>query len=382
MIDILHIVLNNYRNDNRVRRAAEVGVNLGFNVSIFALSDDKKTSITDESGVIVTRIFLKTRDFSKIKIIQLLKFFELLFRIIYLGKKINPKLVHAHDLDGLLIGFFVAKLTKSKLIYDSHEYWSDSGIFGKNKFMLEFISFVENILIKKADTVITVSDNIAYLIKEKYKVNLPFVVRNLPEKWPSELNLRLRNGLGISKSTTLILYQGVINGEGVINLAKAFKRIKDFDIALVFLGNGEGVQYLKDNFNDKRIYFHSSVIHSDLPNFTSDADIGVHSMVGTNLNRINALPNKLFEYIQGGLALVISDLPEMSKIVYNYKLGLTFKNGDVEDLSNSLIKVVSDKKLMKDFKSASVLCSQELNWEVEKNKLINIYDEMIYGIKQ
>jgi len=382
MSDILHIVLNNYRNDNRVRRAAEVGLNLGFNVSVFALSDDKKTSITDESGVIVTRIFLKTRDFSKLKIIQLLKFIELLFRIIYLGKKINPKLVHAHDLDGLLIGFFVAKLTNSKLIYDSHEYWSDSGIFGKNKFILEFISFIENIFIKKADTVITVSDNIAHLIKEKYKVKLPFIVRNLPEKWPSELNLRLRNELGISKSTTIILYQGVINGEGVIDLAKAFKRINNFDIALVFLGNGEGVQYLKDNFNDSRIYFHPSVIHSDLPNFTSDADIGVHSMVGTNLNRINALPNKLFEYIQGCLALVISDLPEMSKVVHNHKLGLTFKNGDVEDLSNSLIKVISDKKLMKDFKLASALCSQELNWEVEKNKLMKIYDEMIYGIKQ
>jgi glycosyltransferase involved in cell wall biosynthesis len=382
MSNVLHIVLNNYKNDNRVRRAAEVGLNLGFNVSVFALSDDRKTSITDESGVIVTRVFLKTRHFSKLKIIQLLKFVELLFKMIYIGKKKNPKIVHAHDLDGLLIGFFVAKLTNSKLIYDSHEYWSDSGIFGKNKIMLYVISFVENFLIKKSDLVITVSDNIAHLIKEKYKVNLPFVVRNLPEKWKSGLDLRLRNELRISNSTILILYQGVINGEGVVDLAKAFSKISDGDVALVFLGNGEGVQYLKENFNDNRIYFHPSVIHSDLPNFTCDADIGVHSMVGTNLNRINALPNKLFEYIQGGLALVISDLPEMSKVVNNYKVGLTFKNGDVEDLFNSLLKLIRDKKLMNDFKLASIRCSNELNWDVEKNKLINIYDKMIYGIKQ
>jgi len=37
-----------------------------------------------------------------------------------------------------------------------------------------------------------------------------------------------------------------------------------------------------------------------------------------------ALPNKLFEYINSGIAVAASDLPEMKRIVAGYRLGTTF----------------------------------------------------------
>ena len=125
------------------------------------------------------------------------------------------------------------------------------------------------------------------------------------------------------------------------------------------------------------VYFHPSVSYKELPYYTSDADIGVHSMHGDKLNTLNALPNKLFEYIQGGLALIISDLPEMSRVVHNYNLGLTYKYGEIILLKNCLMELINNKALREKYKSNSMKASLSLSWDEESKKLNEIYKQLL-----
>ena len=367
---ILHLVLNNYENDNRVRRAAECGHRLGAEVFIFALSKYKSQRVFNENGVNIRLLYLTTRFLPKIKYFQIFKYLEIVFRMFFAALKYNPTIIHAHDLNTLPIGRMIAKVSGAKLIYDSHEYWADVGVVNARYFSKVLMIF-EKYFLKKVDVCITVSSNIAELIEKNYSIPKPIVVRNVPEQWKMDSKQQLRLSIGISTDVILILYQGYIVGNGVHHLKEAFKKVKG-NAVLVFLGNGEEVESLKqDNFPG--IYFHPSVTYEKLASFTSDADIGVLSIQGINQSKFNALPNKMFEYINGGLALVASNLPEMRRLIDEYNMGLVYTDGNIDELADSINKLVNNYGLLKKFKINSRICATEINWENEKKILEDIY---------
>lgn len=367
---ILHLVLNNYENDNRVRRAAECGYGVGAEVFIYALSKYKSIKVYNENGVYIRLFYLITRSWPKLKYFQIFKYLEIVFRMILAGRKYRPTIIHAHDLNTLPIGRMIAKLTGAKLVYDSHEYWADVGIFDSPYFSKLIIIF-EKYFLNKVNVCITVSSNIADLLMHNYSIPKPIVIRNVPERWNIDSPKQLRSSLGITEDAVLILYQGFIVGNGVHHLKEAFKKVKG-NVFLVFLGDGEEVESLKSD-NYPGIYFHQSVPYERLASFTSDADIGVLSIQGINQSKFNALPNKMFEYINGGLALVASNLPEMRRLIDEYNMGSVYTDGNIDELADNINELVNNDELLKEYKVNSRICATEINWENEKKTLEDIY---------
>lgn len=60
-------------------------------------------------------------------------------------------------------------------------------------------------------------------------------------------------------------------------------------------------------------------------------DIGLYLLEPSNFNNFNALPNKLFEFIQAKLAIAVSPSPEMKRLVEQYDLGVV--SSDFEETS-------------------------------------------------
>jgi hypothetical protein len=56
--------------------------------------------------------------------------------------------------------------------------------------------------------------------------------------------------------------------------------------------------------------------------FINQYDIGIFNLPEHNYNYAVALPNKLFEYIQARLCIVVSPSIEMKRIVEKYSLGI------------------------------------------------------------
>lgn len=372
----LHIVLNNYENDNRVKRAAECSADLGFETTIYALSKSNKKILSKESNVSIRKFFLFTRFLNDKWLFKSFKYFEMILKMTVYGIKYNPKIIHAHDLNALPIGYLISKFTGAKLIYDSHEFWYDLDYFGSKSFLNKGIFILESFLIKRVNFCVTVSDGISEKLKENYKINRPVVIRNIPTKWSLPKRKMLRNSLKININSTIFLYQGHIAGKGVFDLIEAFSRLNKKNTSLVFLGDGPAVNDLKSK-NVENVYFHPYVPIEKLPLYTSDADVGIASIYGNATSNIYCLPNKLFEYIQGGLALIVSDLPEMNMLVAKFKLGISYKFGDVESLKDSLEKILLNKKFRNKCKENSSGASMILNWECEREQLIKIYNNLI-----
>ena len=57
-------------------------------------------------------------------------------------------------------------------------------------------------------------------------------------------------------------------------------------------------------------------------------DIGFFALPGHSRHNEFALPNKFFEYIMAGLALCVTDLPEMARLIRRHMLGVTFRSLD------------------------------------------------------
>ena len=125
-----------------------------------------------------------------------------------------------------------------------------------------------------------------------------------------------------------------------------------------------------------RLYYLPAVPPADLSYYTSDADIGVVPIPDTCLSYKLSLPNKLFEFIQGRLAIVASNLPEMSRIVEEYGVGLTYEVGNPAKLADALDTLLQDSGLLAVCRENADKAAEILNWQNEQHTLLKIYESL------
>jgi glycosyltransferase involved in cell wall biosynthesis len=249
------------------------------------------------------------------------------------------------------------------------------------KVFAKILLILERFLAKRSNSIIAVSQGIAEEMSKRLNISKPIVIRNLPEHESlktSNLSNPLRRAINLDLDTPIILFQGGINpGRGLMLLIDAMPKIKNTKTTLVFLGNGSLIEKLREKANSSslkdRVFFYPAVSSKILPYWTADATIGVHPIEGICLNHLLALPNKIFEYIQANIPVLVSNLPEMKKIIDHYQVGLTFKDGDVNDLALQIDYLIDNPKLLNRYKFAAKIAAKELTWEIEKKKLIKLY---------
>ena len=110
--------------------------------------------------------------------------------------------------------------------------------------------------------------------------------------------------------------------------------------------------------------------------YTAVADAGLSLDKDMSINYRYSLPNKLFDYIYGGIPVLASDLPEVRKIVEGYDVGMIISSHDPVEIANALMKMIADTDSMARWKKNAIHASGELNWEKEQRVLINFFQEI------
>jgi len=350
----------------------------GFQVLVFALWDLKMPQLEIIEGVKVHRFHLRSRVLPRCKIFLPLKFAECALRMFWLGVRERPDIVHAHDLDGLTVAYLIAQCTKCSLIYDSHELWSGSGHLARYpNLAVKMAVVVERLMVKRANEVITVSDGIAMIMKKNFGIRRPTVVRNLPDQSSDNEDKDMRQLLGIPAESVIFLYiGGIIPDRGTDLILEAFTRVGDPKAHLVFLGQRELPTWLEANLPSgvaNRIHFLPPVHPRQVISLARGADIGLHAIRGNSESHRLCLPNKLFEYIHAGLAVLVTDLPEMATIVSEHAVGCVFRDNDVKSLESKMQFLLAHPEKVKQFRDASREASKVLTWSAEKYLLLAVY---------
>ncbi len=280
----------------------------------------------------------------------------------------------ANDLDTLLAVYVAAKIRSKPLVYDTHEYFTEVPELAHRPKVKKAWEQIEKMIFPRLKNAMTVCKSIAEIYENKYNVPLS-VVRNVPNlvsKKPKSSDV-----LEISKP--IILYQGAVNyGRGLELMIEAMKQI-DFAHLLV-IGGGNKLDELKElatksGLNSK-ITFLGRIHFSELPKYTQQAKIGISIEENIGLNYYYALPNKLFDYIQNNIPVLVSDLPEMKRIVQDYECGEIVTNRSPQAIAMQIENMILNPELHKYYVEKTKSAAKDLCWENEKQILINVYNNI------
>lgn len=281
----------------------------------------------------------------------------------------------ANDLDTLLANYLVSVLRRKKLVYDAHELFTEvPELIGRNIVKNIWLK-LENWLVPKVNYSYTVCKSISDIYTKKYGINMQ-VIRNVPLKMDKIDRRFPYPGLPLSD---FILYQGSVNiGRGIETLIDACEYLRD--IKCVIVGDGDIMhaihqRIIHKNLKDKVILL-GKLPFEDLKRVTPFAALGVSIEEFQGFNYYYALPNKLFDYIQSEIPVLVSDFPELRNVVNNYKIGEMLISRNPRELANQL-EIMVKKSKDSFWKKNLAKTAEELCWEKEEQVLMGIYGKLI-----
>lgn len=289
---------------------------------------------------------------------------------------------HGNDLPTLPMAFWAAKRAGGKALYDSHEVWVGMDP-ETTTFSQTVMRWVESRYIRRMDAVVTVNDLIAEELRRQYAVPLPTVVMNCPEPTPSRWVVSsgsIHGRLGLPPGTPIILYQGLyMPGRGLEALIESGRYLSQG--AIVLRGYGANETDLRKRLTDVgvsgRVFMADPVPMADLVSAASEADVGVVPYVACSSCNYYASPNKLFEYMWAGLAVAVSNLPFLEKIVRDHDLGVVFDPTDPRHIAEQLNELVGNPPRLRACRENAARAARErYNWDHEGAKLIGLYESL------
>ena len=275
----------------------------------------------------------------------------------------------AIDLDTILPCYYISELKGVKRVYDAHEYFSQLDEVISRPKIYRTWHRIERRMIPLFKNGYTVCDSLAEEFKENYNADYK-VVRNVPSVIESNEQIR---------SEDIILYQGAVNkGRGLDKLALAMKNI---NAKLWVCGNGnfmdEMTSVVRTNDLSEKVIFFGMLPPEELKKRTAQAYIGVNPFERTGLNQYLSLSNKFFDYIHAGVPQITMNYPEYKKINDQFKIGELIDGLDAETIANAISKVFNNRELYLQLKQNCLSAKQQMNWQKEKDKLLDFYKELL-----
>ncbi len=367
---IIISVSNDLYSDQRVKKVCNSLYKIGFDIILLGrlLADSK--DITDRPYSIkrFKLAFSKGPLFYATLNIRL--FLYLLFH--------KADVLLANDLDTLLPNYLVSKIKKIPLVYDSHEYFTEVPEL-QGRYSKKVWEKIESRIFPKLNKVFTVNQSIATIYENKYGVKIN-VLKNIPNKETSTFTPLSKEDLGIANIEKYIILQGAgINiDRGAEEIVEAMQFVKE--AVLLIVGSGDVLEKLKAMVNDlslsNKVIFIAKQSPQKLKSFTYHAELGLSMDKDTNLNYRYSLPNKIFDYIQAGIPVLASNLPEISKVVIDNNIGVICKSHNTNEISkciNNMLKNNAKKQLANNIAQAAKI----LNWESQEDVLIKVYKDFL-----
>ena len=297
------------------------------------------------------------------------------FRVLRELRDLPVDMVNCHSLTTLPLCALIASANSCRLVYEPHELETET--FNSRGFRRFGAKLVEKALIQRAIRVIAVSDSIARWYQEEYGLSRVDVVLNVPPRQTVQASRGpdFRDLLGLDPGAIVFLYQGVLwEDRGVGWLLDAFKVVEP-NLHIVFMGFGSAEDMVKAAAAEhSNIHYHPPVRPEEVVEYASKADVGFSLLMDDCLGHKFALPNKPFAYLQAGLPVVVSDLPELGAMVDNYGCG--WKVGNSADSIAELVSTI-DLVAISDRAAGVRLAANEFVWERQGESIESIYTEIL-----
>jgi glycosyltransferase involved in cell wall biosynthesis len=285
----------------------------------------------------------------------------------------RSEIYYANDLDTLLCAYLLSRLHRSRLIYDSHELYVEC-IEGSKQTLRSLLRRFEGSLIRRCDAVFTVNRSIAEELSHRYQIATPSAIYNCPTRTADIVH----DTAEVAGRPVRIIYQGIYAADrGLEEIVLSQKDLQHCELYLRILfsnpSDEEGLARLIERENlSGSVRIIPPVAMKDLVRGLSGYDIGIIAYKPACLNNYYATPNKLFEYMMGGLALASSDLPEIRNVITRCENGILFEPSDPHDIAMKLQELIADTQRLESMKERSRYYSETVfTWENQEQAILD-----------
>lgn len=297
-------------------------------------------------------------------------------------EELKPDLIHANDITMIntaaqCVARMRARGERVSWLYDAHEYVR--GVDWTKPEHTTAFPAVEREYIGRADAVVTVSPEIAELLKRDYRLpKLPLVVRNTPIRaaiGTGEPRRSVREVAGLTPDVPLLVYSGWISAErGLGTAVNALPALPDCHLAIVAGRTSPELELLLERAESlgvrQRLHVVPYVPQHAVADYLSSADLGLICSQRT-LNYEISLPTKLAEYLHAGLPVVASDVKTLSEYVRRHGVGEVFRADDVSSFVDTVTRAMANRRELAERITEAILA--ELSWEEQSAGLLDLY---------
>ena len=299
---------------------------------------------------------------------------------------LRPDVVQSHDLNTLLGGTLVKRLTTVRLVYDSHELFLNRNIGNNSRARDNLIwSPIERFCIGKCDAVLSVAQGICEHLAKQYDIPKPHLIRNVqPFKRLGVRTTILADELGIPADRRIVIYAGAITiNRGLEVMIDSALYLNGS--AYVIMGYARNPQYLaslkqraqKLGVMGSSIFFREAVPIEDVIRYVGSADLGIVPTQNVCLSYFFESSNKIFHCVMAGVPVAMSDHCEKRLLVEEHGIGVLFDETDPAQIARVVNQALDDRESYAAMRRNCLEAARVLNWEHEEHTLRQIFADLL-----
>lgn len=380
------MALTNVRTDPRPMRFANVAKSLGYSITLCGLAGGEEGSTDPYVAVQGRRKNLSARILRKVHygigaIPARLGLRDALNKYRFNLHTVERHLQNNHyDLlvvhDLYLLPLAIRFRGRGRVVFDAREYYPDQD---GDSLMFQLFEHPERLRLCKqylasCDAIATVSPGIAELYRNKFLINMN-VVYSVRDYHISSQSRRIsaETDQCLAKPLRLVHHGGSNRNRNLTRLVEIVELCQGVSLDLYLVPNNEKeLSIIKERSKFiESVNVRDPVPYDEIPHVVECYDLGIIYFEPTTTNLLHSMPNKLFDYIQARVPVLVGPSPDMAKIVKEYNCGIVVKTFDMMEVVQTISNLKSsDLNRMREGceRAARVFCNQ-----IEDKKIHSLY---------
>lgn len=261
--------------------------------------------------------------------------------------------------DVLSVPLAVSLAPRGGVHADLHEYATrqQEEVWRWRRFIAPYYASLVRRWVRRAESATTVGSKLAQQYHEEFGVRCG-VVLNAPHRADlpvgevtDPIRLVHAGGATPARLETILAAMDLVTSGATL------------DLYLVSTGSGY-VDQVKQRYADHpRVRVHDGVPTDRLVATLNDYDVGIHILPPVSFNHLYAMPNKIFDYVQARLGVLVGPSPEMASLVREHDLGWVSEDFTAASVARTIDALTPQE--VRAAKTASDLAAQVLCAETQ-----------------
>jgi len=376
---VLMLLTNAFDPDPRVAAEARSLNEAGCDVTVLAWDRDaRRPRCEQEEGIAVKRIAVRSTHARGLSQSWYLARYWLMACRWAWGGRFHA--VHCHDLDTLPAGWLLGLIKRVPVVYDAHEVYTDMMRGHLPRPVVHVLGALERLLVRCCAGLITAGDLQADELHRRW-CRRPTSVGNYKRledfHLPDALVRRRREQLGFGSDVLVVSYIANLGRDRLISpLIEAVAADRRFGLIL----GGDGSQRVLAERAAKRygnIRYLGRVPPEQVPLLTLCSDVVYYALKPTTLAMAYAPPNKLYEALAAGRALLAGAFGEIARVVRRYQCGVLMRTVTAREVAEGL-SVLADRQTLRRMQANAARAAREqYNWQQAADALLGVYEKIL-----